>query len=84
MPDAPTPGEIAYAAYYRVRAQDEPWRLPTPFDGLQPLTQRAWDTAAQAVLAWQAQQNEECVEGERPPQPSHRRNADGRRSLRRA
>ena len=54
MPDTRTPGQIAYEAYLRC------WNIP----GLRTWheeprgQQRAWEAAAQAVLAMQAPQEE--------------------------
>ena len=50
MPDEPTPGQIAYEAWWRAR-----WPLDTPpyFTRYSKLTspdQRAWEATAQAVL----------------------------------
>ena len=50
MPD-PTPGQIAYEAWWRAR-----WPLDTPphftrYSTLASPDQRAWESAAQAVLA---------------------------------
>jgi len=52
MPE-PTPGQIAYAVYWQVHAQEGSVHLRLPFGGLPEVSQRAWEAAAQAVLAMQ-------------------------------
>jgi hypothetical protein len=55
MTDTPTPGEVAYAAYQRVHTEDGIRdgyvTLRCPFESMPEVTQRAWEAAAQAVLA---------------------------------
>jgi hypothetical protein len=48
MTDAPTPGQVAYAAYCETR---DPWWHPD-FTLLPPEAQHCWEVAAQAVLTW--------------------------------
>lgn len=45
MPD-PTPGQVAYAAYWPALGSAP----PVAWDGLSPVVQHAWEAAAQAVL----------------------------------
>jgi hypothetical protein len=51
-PDTQTPGQIAYEAYLRT------WNIPglRTWEDEPRVQQRAWEAAAQAVLAWQAQE----------------------------
>jgi len=53
MPDR-TPGETAYAAYMAVLSLS----FPQAYAALTDLQRRAWDAAAQAVLAMQAQEED--------------------------
>lgn len=50
MPDQPTPGQIAYAAFW---AHDLPDVRGDAWETMDPLTQARWEAAAQAVLTWQ-------------------------------
>lgn len=51
MPDAPTPGEIAYETYWGTWNDGLPPALP--WDQIIPDNKRAWEAAAQAVVAMQ-------------------------------
>ena len=44
---SPTPGELCYAAYWRVDA----WTFDVPWAQLTDVQRAAWEAAAQAVLA---------------------------------
>ena len=50
MPNS-TPGQIAYAAFYQRRYQDDPhgFACVPPFAAIPPATRAAWEAAAQAV-----------------------------------
>lgn len=52
MPASPTPGELAYLAYWRR------WpATPLPWSRLSTRERRAWDAAAHAAIAaWQTRQ----------------------------
>jgi hypothetical protein len=50
MPETPTPGEICYEAYAALLLQLAPWGT-VDFAQLTAFHQRAWEAAAQAVLA---------------------------------
>jgi len=49
MTDTPTPGQIAYAAWWMTFGDDPP--LADAYQALTPRARRAWEAAAQAVLA---------------------------------
>ena len=55
MPNTPTPGQVAYAAYCETR---DPWWHPD-FTLLPPEAQHCWEVAAQAVLALHDTREEE-------------------------
>lgn len=46
MPDIPTPGQVAYTAYWPALGTAP----PVAWDGLSPVVHAAWEVAAQAVL----------------------------------
>ena len=52
MPDQPTPGELAYAAYWPALGSPP----PVPWAGLSPVVHRAWEAAAEAVRAMQEEE----------------------------
>jgi hypothetical protein len=55
LSQSPTPGQVAYDAWWRTRwPLDSPPHY-TPYAQLRTADQQAWDAAAQAVLAWKAQ-----------------------------
>lgn len=62
MPDTPTPGELAFEAYWKAfKAMfgthgDDPWAT------IHPGTQRAWAAAAQAVLAMEKGESEKIMQ----------------------
>lgn len=49
MPDQPTPGQIAYEAYWQTWNEGLPPQLS--WEQIIPDNKRAWEAAAQAVLA---------------------------------
>ena len=57
MPDTPTPGEVAYEAFW---ARDLPDFRGDAWGTMDHLTQARWEAAAQAVLAMQ--EEEESVD----------------------
>jgi len=58
MSDTPTPGQIAYEAY--CATLDHTWTKPA-WRHLAPEIHRAWDAAAQAVLAqWTPKEETPC------------------------
>ena len=51
MPNEPTPGQVAYEAYYRLSAPTvSPALTAQIWQKLSPATHEAWEAAAQAVL----------------------------------
>lgn len=53
MSDTRSPGQLCYEAY---QAAYDCFIWTLPWAQLQPHFRRVWDAAAQAVLAWQAQE----------------------------
>jgi hypothetical protein len=51
MPDTPTPGQLAYTVFWQTLA--EAMGDAVPWEALHAATRRAWEAAAQAVLAMQ-------------------------------
>ena len=49
MPDAPTPGEVAYTAYYHTRLRLQHRSVILTWTELTTNEQAAWEAAAQAV-----------------------------------
>ena len=52
MADTPTPGQIAYEAYYR----SHPFAECMDWTMLSHESHAAWEAAAQAVLAWKEEE----------------------------
>lgn len=50
MTHTPTPGQVAYAAYFAVLYDGEPHLRPRAWGHLHDRHRRAWEAAAQAVL----------------------------------
>lgn len=51
MSDTPTPGAIAYDAYWQIHQHDGHIHRPPPFAQLPAITRASWEAAAEAVLA---------------------------------
>jgi hypothetical protein len=54
MPDTQPPGQLAYTVFWQTLA--EAMGDAVPWEALHAATRRAWDAAAQAVLAMQTQE----------------------------
>lgn len=67
MPDTPTPGEIAYAAY--VATGRYPAREYPPWRDLVPRDQQRWEAAAEAVLTAAGSARGVAVPGDARPAP---------------
>ena len=56
MTDAPTPGQVAYEAWWRVHVNLPGTNVSFGFARLRPNEQAAWEAAAQAVRAMQEEE----------------------------
>lgn len=58
MSEPQSPGQVAYEAWRTMQPRAWLYERPLAWDSLASSTQRAWEAAAQAVLAMQQEQEE--------------------------